>query len=206
MNGPHGIAPDVLIVEDDAALANYLASSVRDQGYRVVRAADGASALKHLDGLPPRLLLLDLGLPPAPSTMTVGLAVLDEWLRRQPTAKIIVCTGQNERAAALEAVRRGAFDFLLKPVSMSAILQALRRAQLFADEEDRMLCQGETRLHLTARLHEGPKEAAAAAEEQLIRRTLADCQHNVAETARKLGLAREHVYYYLKKYGIQRPD
>lgn len=65
---------------------------------------------------------------------------------------------------------------------------------------------GEARLHLTAKLGEGPKEAAANAEEQLLRRAFAASNYNVAETARQLGLAREHVYYYLNKYGLRRPD
>ena len=89
---------------------------------------------------------------------------------------------------------------------VEALLAALRRAELFLRQEGRLTQEGEARLHLTARLGEGPKEAAANAEEQLIRRVLVATGYNVAEAARRLGLAREHVYYYLKKYGIQRPD
>jgi two-component system response regulator RegA len=197
----------VLIVEDDDALAGYLGSAVRDNGFQVERAQDKVSALRVLaQPDPPELVILDLGLPPAASTMNEGLAVLDSWLAQQPWAKIIVLTGQDEQAAAQEAIRRGAFDFLVKPAALPQILQALYRASLFATEEARMTADGETRLHLTARLDEGPREAAAAAEEQLLRRTLAETGHNIAETGRRLGLAREHVYYYLKKYGIHRPD
>ncbi len=201
------IERSLLIVEDDLALADYLAAALREQGYDGQQAHDRLEAQRHLaSATPPRLLLLDLGLPPTPSTMTEGLALLDEWLRLQPSSKIIVLTGQDEHAAALEAVRRGAFDFLIKPATLATILQAVRRAELFADEELRMAELGEARLHLTARIDEGPREAAAAAEEQLLRRTLSETGHNIAETGRRLGLAREHVYYYLKKYGIHRPD
>jgi two-component system response regulator RegA len=197
----------VLIVEDDDALAGYLGSALRDNGFQIERVPDKAGALRVLaQPDPPELLLLDLGLPPAPSTMTEGLAVLDTWLAQQPWAKIIVLTGQDEQTAAQEAIRRGAFDFLVKPATLPQILQALRRAALFATEEAHMAADGETRLHLTARLNEGPREAAAAAEEQLLRRTLAETGYNIAESGRRLGLAREHVYYYLKKYGIHRPN
>ena len=82
---------------------------------------------------------------------------------------------------------------------------ALRRAQLFAREEAHSVREGEARLHITTRIGEGPREAGALAEEQLLRRTFAAAGYNVAETARQLGLAREHVYYYLNKYGIRRP-
>jgi two-component system response regulator RegA len=119
--------------------------------------------------------------------------------------KVIVLTGQDESAAAHEAVRRGAFDFLVKPARIPDILAALKRASLFLREEARMAEAGEARVQVTARLQEGPKEVAAAAEEQLLRRAFVESGYNVAEAARRLGLAREHVYYYLNKYGIRRP-
>jgi DNA-binding NtrC family response regulator len=196
-----------LLVEDDAALSGYLASSLRAQGYGVHTAHNRAQALAVLQqATPPALVLLDLGLPPQASTMREGLAVLDEGLQLLPGLKVVVLTGQDEAAAAQEAVRRGAFDFLLKPVALDTVLQALRRAQLFAREEAFLALQGQARLHITARIGEGPKEAGAQAEEQLLRRTFAAAGHNVTETARQLGLAREHVYYYLNKYGIRRPE
>lgn len=197
----------LLIVEDDPALSSYLAATLVDQGYQVNQSNNRVSALEYFNAdKPPQLLLLDLGLPPAPSNMQEGLALLDECMRIAPAIKIIVLTGQDENAAALEAVRRGAFDFLVKPVALPAILSAVRRAELFIREESRMAEAGEARLHLTARFDEGPKEAAAAVEEQLLRRTFIETGHNVAETGRRLGLARELVYYYLKKYGLRRPD
>ena len=197
----------LLLVEDDPALSDYLASALDAEGYAVRTAANGPSALCMICGpQPPELLLLDLGLPPHSSSMTEGLSLLDAALRQLPAAKIIVLTGQDEDAAALEAVRRGAFDFLVKPASLATIFAALRRAALFNRTENRLALQGEARLQLTARLADGPKEAAAGAEEQLLRRTLAATGYNVAESARQLGMAREHVYYYLNKYGIRRPD
>ncbi len=201
------LKPSLLIVEDDQALSGYLAATFSDLGYTVLQAGDRATTLACLAMPPaPGVVLLDLGLPPAPSNMREGLAILNECLRTAPATKVIVLTGQDENAAALEAIRRGAFDFLVKPTTVKTIVQAVRRAEIFAQGESRMAAAGETRLHLTARVDEGPKEAASAAEEQLLRKTFAECGHNVAETARRLGLAREHVYYYLKKYGLRRPD
>ena len=197
----------VLLVEDDAALSDYLASSLRSQGFTVCTAHDRASALLILSRpAAPTLVLLDLGLPPHPSTMKEGLAVLQEALRMAPATKVLVLTGQDEDAAAHEAVRLGAFDFLNKPVTLATVVQALRRAQLFSREDARMALSGEARLSIMARVDEGPKEAGALAEEQLLRRSFAQAGYNVAETARQLGIAREHVYYYLNKYGVRRPD
>jgi two-component system, response regulator RegA len=197
----------VLVVEDDAALGGYLVSALTDSGYQVTLADTSDQATRSLCAEPDvGLMLLDLGLPPHPSTMAEGLALLNASLTLVPGLKVIVLTGQDEDAAALEAVRRGAFDFLVKPASMSNIHSALQRARLFNQSEARMTEAGEARLHLTARLWEGPKEAASNAEEQLLRRTLVANGYNIAEVARQLGMAREHVYYYLNKYGLRRPD
>lgn len=204
---PAAPGPAVLLVEDDAALSGYLASALRGKGYTVHCAADRASALACMaQAHAPALVLLDLGLPPHPSTMREGLQTLQDILRAQPGTKVLVLTGQDEAAAAHEAVRLGAFDFLTKPAALAALLQALQRADLFAREEARMVLAGETRLSITARILEGPKEAGAQVEEQLLRRSLAAAGYNVTEAARQLGLAREHVYYYMNKYGIRRPD
>jgi DNA-binding NtrC family response regulator len=197
----------VLLVEDDAALRGYLGSAVGDAGFVVQLAHDRASALACM-ALPtaPAIMVLDLGLPPQPSTMREGLLTLQDTLRAQPATKVIVLTGQDESAAAQEAVRQGAFDFLTKPAPMAVVIQAVQRASLFAREEARMVLRGEARIAMTARLGDGPKEAGAQAEEQLLRRSLAAAGYNVTLTARNLGIAREHVYYYLNKCGIQRPE
>jgi two-component system, response regulator RegA len=200
-------AAQVLLVEDDLTLSDYLSSSLSGADYDVQTAVDRAAAIYALSRpLAPGLMLLDLGLPPHASTMSEGLSVLDEALRLAPGIKVIVLTGQDEDTAALEAIRRGAFDFLVKPASLTSIHAALGRARLFNQTEGRMTQAGEARLHLTARLWEGPKEAASNAEEQLLRRALVANGYNIAEVARQLGMAREHVYYYLNKYGLRRPD
>lgn len=202
-----GLAPlSLLLVEDDPALSQYLSETLSAHGYLVQCAGDRPEALEKMAASPPpNLILLDLGLPPQPSTPTVGLGLLDDCVNLLPCAKIIVLTGQDERVAAQEAIRRGAFDFLLKPAAQSQIIAALQRAALFYRQEAALAQQGITRLSLSARVGDGPREAASAAEEQLLRRTLTEAGHNVAETARRLGISREHLYYYLKKYGIKRP-
>ncbi len=202
-----GAAPAVLLVEDDASLCDYLASALQEAGFAVQCAHDRVAAVSAM-ALPtaPAIVVLDLGLPPQPSTMREGLQTLQDILRSQPPTKVIVLTGQDESSAAQEAVRQGAFDFLTKPASMAVLLQSVQRASLFAREEARMVLRGEARISVTARVGDGLKEAGAQAEEQLLRRSLATAGYNVTLAARHLGLAREHLYYYLNKYGIQRPD
>ena len=193
--------PALLIVEDDEALAGYLASVMEDEGYRVVCAHSRPEALAiHPQ---PLLALVDLGLPPAENRISEGMFLIDALLANEPHSKIIVITGQDEESAAFEAVRRGAFDFLSKPAAMIDVKAAVKRATLFLHHEEHLSEDGEARLHLTIRLANGPKDTADAVEEQMVRGTLADTHGNVTEAARRLGLVRENMYYYLKKYGIQ---
>ncbi len=193
--------PALLIVEDDEALSSYLASSMSNAGYRVACARTRPEALEIRPQ--PLLALVDLGLPPAENFTSEGLFLIDALLAREPNSKIIVVTGQDEESAAFEAVRRGAFDFLCKPAAMSDIKAAIKRASLFLHHEEHLSDAGETRLHITVRLADGPKDSADAVEEQIVRGALADTHGNVTEAARRLGLVRENMYYYLKKYGIQ---
>ncbi len=200
-------SPDLLLVEDDAALCNYLADVLRGEGWCVHVGQDRASALDALQRAPAiGVVVLDMGLPPHPSTLQEGVQTLRALLRERPGLKVLVLTGQDEAGAARAAVQEGAFDFLTKPSSMDQVLQAVRRAILFHRNEAELAQQGQARLQVLARLGEGPREAGAQAEEQLVRRIFVQAHYNVAETARRLGLAREHVYYYLNKYGIKRPE
>ncbi len=191
----------LLIIEDDPALSIYLASALESEGYQTICAHSRQEALVITPQ--PALILLDLGLPPATSRISEGLLLIDALITRAPNSKIIVLTGQKEESAAYEAIRHGAFDFLTKPVPLNAIKIALQRAQLFLRQEEKLHIVGETRIQITVKLADGPKEASAAIEEQLVRSTLSSACGNVTEAAKRLGLAREHLYYYIKKYGIQ---
>ena len=193
----------LLIVEDDEDINSHLSSVMQTEGYRVCSAHNRKDALAIMPQ--PMMALVDMGLPPAVDCISEGLFLIDSLLASEPRSKIIVITGQDEESAAFEAVRRGAFDFLSKPASISDIKAAIKRAALFLHHETSLSASGETRLHITVRLADGPKECADAIEEQIVRHTLAHTNGNVSEAARRLGIVRENLYYYLKKYGIH-PD
>ena len=197
----------VLLVEDDAALRLLLAHGLRQHGWPVTEAADAPEALAALAANPPyALVLLDLGLPPEPHTPTQGLAVLAQALARCLWAKVVVLTGQSEEAHAYAAIQAGAFDFLAKPAPLAQVVQALQRAELFARQDMRLRAEQRARLSLTVPLGEGLKTVRAEAEERLIRAVLEETGFNVAQTAQRLGIKRENVYYFLKKHGLTRHE
>lgn len=195
--------PLLLIVEDDEDINSYLSGVMKTEGFRVCSAHNRKDALAIKPQ--PMLALVDMGLPPAQNRISEGLFLIDALLACEPRSKIIVVTGHDRESSAFEAVRRGVFDFLSKPASISDIKSAVKRAALFLHHETSLSESGETRLHITVKLADGPRECADTVEEQIIRHTLAHTHGNVSEAARRLGLVRENLYYYLKKYGIQ-PD
>jgi two-component system NtrC family response regulator len=85
----------------------------------------------------PRLVVLDLGLPPDPAGATEGLAVLEHIVERYPETKVIVASGNAERLNAMKAVSSGAYDYFSKPVDIDELKLILERAwQLHLLEQD----------------------------------------------------------------------
>src|SRR5215471_18500066 len=99
----------LLIVEDDPALAKQMKWAFAD--YEVVLAQDRESALAQLRRFEPAVITMDLGLPPVPDDATEGFRLLGEMLALAPDVKVIVLTGQNDRANAVKAIAHGAYDF-----------------------------------------------------------------------------------------------
>lgn len=198
---------DILVVEDDPALRTMLRALLELNDYKVSVAEQraGAMALLHADpGL--RIVLLDFGLPPHAHDMSEGIATLKQIQAEIMTAKVIVLTGQDQAAAALAAIREGAFDFLAKPAASDAILRAIARAVLFLQTEQELRLEGITRIAVNAQAGEGLKAIRDDAEERLVRQVLKETGFNVFQSARRLGVKRENVYYFMKKFGIERDD
>jgi DNA-binding NtrC family response regulator len=196
----------VLVVEDDASLRDWWCGSLEDMGYHVLLAGSTPQALgmARQSPVPVELALLDLGLPPHPNEPTAGLELMRLLILEQPSLKVVVLTGQDEPSVALTAIGLGAFDFLNKPASSQRLREALARAVLFLQAEKQLSTDGQARMTLTAPIGEGVREFGEAAQERLVRSVLADSQFNVAQASRKLGLTREHLYYFMKKFGIER--
>lgn len=195
----------VMVIEDDPSLADLIGFMLGGAGHHVVSAGDRSGAMQLARAYPEiSIALCDLGLPPRPNQVEEGITLIGQLLQLRPQFKIIVVTGQDQQAAALAAIRAGAFDFLAKPVAPAQVLAAVERAQLFVRTEANLLEAGESRITIAARLEEGIREAGEAAAERLLRQVLADTGFNVAESARRLGLQRENLYYFIKKFGIQR--
>jgi two-component system NtrC family response regulator len=125
--GPAVSQSRLLIVEDDEAIQTQLKYALRDE-FSLILAGDRPQALARLREAQPPVVTLDLGLPPAAHTAEEGLKTLEEILRAAPSTRVVVLTGNADRANALRAVQAGAFDYQAKPVDIDALRIVLRRA------------------------------------------------------------------------------
>jgi two-component system, NtrC family, response regulator len=116
----------LLIIEDDPALQTQMRWAF--DSYETVVADDRLSAIAQVRRFEPAVVTMDLGLPPHPDNATEGFALLEELQSLAPGTKIIVLTGQNDRANALRAVALGAYDFCTKPFEPEMLGLTIDRA------------------------------------------------------------------------------
>ena len=121
----------LLIVEDDLALQKQIKWSL--DRFESVTAADRESALLQFRRHQPAVVTMDLGLPPDADSMTEGFKLLEQMLELDANVKVIVLTGQNDKANALKAVNLGAFDFLAKPFEPEVLNLIVERAMRMAE-------------------------------------------------------------------------
>lgn len=117
MNKPH-----ILMVEDDAAVGNLIATTLETQNYQFHRAKTGASALVDALSYRPDVMLLDLGLPDMD-----GVDIIKK-VRTWSNLPIIVISARSEDSDKVAALDAGADDYLTKPFSVDELLARLRVA------------------------------------------------------------------------------
>ena len=131
----------LLVVEDDKGLQKQLRWSL--DAYDVLLADDRATALAHMHRFRPGVVTMDLGLPPDPDGAAEGLATLQQLLVDAPDTKVIVLSGNQDRAHALKAIALGAYDFHQKPCDPEVLKLIIERAFQLHDmqQENRRMLQ-----------------------------------------------------------------
>lgn len=168
----------ILVVDDDRVLRERLARAFEDRGFEVDSAGDADEALAAVEKAEPDRAVVDLRMPGRS-----GLELVREMRERLPDANIVVLTGYGSIASAVDAMKLGATNYLSKPADADDVLAAFESAV----EDD---ASPETGI-------EAP--SLARAEWEHINRVLADCDGNVSEAARRLGLHRRSLQRKLAK-------
>jgi two-component system response regulator RegA len=174
-----------LVVDDDDIFRNRLCRAFAARGWEAIGAADGASALELSSQSSPDLAVVDLRLPGMSGLDIVqGLRNLDE------TTCIIMLTGYGSIATALSATKLGANHYLSKPADADQILSAY--GKIGEGSHDPVLAQSAQAVPSLARV-----------EWEHIQRVLTDCDGNVSQAAKLLGLHRRSLQRKLAKYPPQ---
>jgi len=171
-------ARSLLIVDDDAPFRERLVRAMRDRGYETTGVADHPSAVDAARDESPELALVDLRLPGQS-----GLAVVRELKALDPLTIVVVLTGYGSIATAVESIKLGAASYLTKPADADQIVAAFDGTQPNDDARAPSL---------------------ARVEWEHIQRILTDCDGNVSQAARVLGIHRRSLQRKLAKRPVSR--
>src|SRR5690348_12025049 len=110
------MARGILLIEDEEILARNIKRYLDRRGYDVLIAGTAADGIEAFNRSEPDLVLLDLNLPDLH-----GLKVLDELRRRDPRLKVVCVTGHGSVQTAVDAMKAGAYDYVVKPLVLSEL-------------------------------------------------------------------------------------
>jgi two-component system response regulator RegA len=172
----------LLIVEDDAAFARTLMRSFERRGYAVLSATSLEEVRAILETHSPEYAVVDLKLASGSS----GLACVRLLHQHDSATLIVVLTGYASIATAVEAIKLGACHYLAKPANTDDIEAAFSRAE------------GKVDVALTDRA-----TSIKTLEWETIHATLAECEFNISEAARRLGMHRRTLARKLEKQRVK---
>ena len=163
----------IALIDDDEVFREALERSLARRGHIIVT-ADGENALARCLAFQPEAIVLDLKMPGAS-----GLSLLPQIKESLPEVRIVVLTGYGSIATAIEAVKLGASDYLTKPADANQVEAALegtsQKTGIDVPSLDRV-------------------------EWEHLQRVLADCDNNISQAARLLGIDRRSLQRKLSKY------
>jgi two-component system response regulator AtoC len=145
----------VLVIDDDPGVRDYMEALVSRQGYRVFAVADGEEALRTLETTKPDLITLDVVLPGMD-----GLETLHQLKQRLPEVPVVMLSGHGQARNIVEAMRRGASDFLRKPFEVEELELAFSKAlekRALKQEVERLRGQARSESELMLLTGDNPK-------------------------------------------------
>lgn len=168
---------ELLIVDDDDTFRRVLSRSLTRRGFRVYQADSVIATRELLNNHRPTYTLLDLSMPEES-----GLRLIPLLLECNSDMRIVVLTGYASIATAIEAIKLGAMHYLSKPADADDIMAALEQPA------------GDDSIDITAQ-----PIPLNRVEWEHIQRVLNECEGNISETARRLGMHRRTLQRKLQK-------
>src|SRR5262245_26355763 len=130
----------LLVVDDEPDIVSFIRELLVTRGYQVLGLSDPRDVCRHFESFRPDACVFDFRMP-----HQTGSDLLDLVKQKDPTVEVIFLTAQDEASLAVDLMKRGAMDFLLKPVELNQLLLSIGRAL----EHRRLVIENENyRLHL----------------------------------------------------------
>ncbi|MBW2653874.1 MAG: response regulator [Deltaproteobacteria bacterium] len=133
----------ILIVDDEKDFVEMFSLRLKKQGEKVSTAYNGKDALKVLETVPIDVVILDIRMPGMD-----GIDTLKQIKTLHPIVEVILLTGHGSTETAVEGMKLGAFDYLMKPADFKDINVKLENARKRKDEQEERIRQAEARLLL----------------------------------------------------------
>lgn len=115
--------PKILLIDDEPAIRKALKEILEYESFEVVEAEDGPTALKITDKETFDLIFCDIKMP-----RMDGMEVLEKLKQKGVTSPVVIITGHGSVETAVEALKKGAYDFIQKPLDLNRILVTIRNA------------------------------------------------------------------------------
>lgn len=119
------MATDILIVDDERDIRDLIAGILEDEGFSARTAAHSDEALEAITTRKPSLLFLDIWLQ---GSRLDGLALLDQVKEHHPSLPVVIISGHGNIETAVSAIKRGAYDYIEKPLKADRLILAAERA------------------------------------------------------------------------------
>ncbi len=113
----------LLIIDDEVEFASTMCQRLKLRDFDVADEHSGGEGLAALIEMSPEIVILDLKMPDMS-----GLDVLDEIKKHDPSIEVIMLTGHGSAGSGIEAMEKGAFDYVMKPVDLKDLLEKINAA------------------------------------------------------------------------------
>jgi DNA-binding NtrC family response regulator len=133
----------ILLVDDEKDFVEMLSLRLEEEGEIVTRAYDGRTCLQILEKEPIDIIILDIKMPGMD-----GIQTLKQIKTLKPLVEVILLTGHGSAETAVEGMKLGAFDYLLKPADFDDLQAKVLGARKKKDEQEERIRKAEVRLML----------------------------------------------------------
>ena len=113
----------ILLVDDEKDIREVLSISLADIGYEVYTAENGEKALRVFQKFKPAIVLIDIKIPGMD-----GIETLEKMKKLFPLTEVVMLTGHATVESAIEGIKKGAYDYLMKPCDIDQLMQKVEEA------------------------------------------------------------------------------